>query len=287
MKDATALKAIEPIIEMLEKGEVPPWTRAYSMNLQGPINASTGREYFGANRFLLMMATMIKGDPRFLGYGQAKNLGGYVKKGAKGFTICSPIIKKDEDTGEKGIVGFRGARVFSIKDCEGLDESKIVQLEVKENKNDPIKSVEEFIAMHDIDIQTGIAPCYIPKLDQIQMPPLANYETSEAFYSSLLHEIGHWTGHESRLDRLESTRFGSDPYCREELVAEMFRFFMRAELGFETEQEVTRTVSYFQGWVEKLKAEPTILFSAAKSAETAIKWYKENAKTAQSVAVAV
>lgn len=285
--NTTAAKVLQPLISLMENGSLPPWKKGWKSDLGQPINAATGKAYGGANRLLLMLASLEKGDSRFLGMRQANNLGGRIRAGSKSVPILIPIMKtfdsEDPMTGEttkaQVAYGFRVGRVFSIQDCEGIDQTKVVQLEAASRNNDPIQAAEEFIGCHTIDIRTGVAPAYSPQADAVFMPSISSFDSSEGYYSTLLHEVGHWTGHESRLNRLEPARFGTDKYSREELVAELFACFARSELGFENDVEVYDSAAYLKGWLDVLREQPSMLWQAAGQAEKAVTWFKANGKS--------
>lgn len=80
------------------------------------------------------------------------------------------------------------------------------------------------------------------------------------------HELGHWTGHSSRLDRLPNTGFGSPAYAREELVAEMASAFLCAELGI---VPTVRHADYLGAWLSVLREDSRAIFRAASQASKA------------------
>jgi antirestriction protein ArdC len=77
---------------------------------------------------------------------------------------------------------------------------------------------------------------------------------------------GHWSGHETRLKRELSTRFGSESYAAEELVAELTSAFLCAELGVQGE---LRHSGYIGHWIKLLKSDPRAIFTAASKASQA------------------
>jgi antirestriction protein ArdC len=281
IKVATILA--QSIIAELEKGTIP-WDKAYN-DPTLPYNPATDKAYNGFNAFILMFASASCGGNQFIGLKQAQKLGGKLKNSEdyrKGIPIYCPIMKKIEDkkTGEnKNIpVSFCFRTVYPLSYFEGIDSSKITLRETK-RQNDPIKAADDFVALRNPKIESGSCPCYIPALDKIKMPDRNSYLSSDHYYSTLMHEIGHWTGAKERKNRegiLDSIRFGSEKYGKEELVAEMFSFFVRGHLGLETDPdnaERKNRLAYLQGWIEKIKAEPQILIGAASAAEAAMKWY--------------
>ena len=88
------------------------------------------------------------------------------------------------------------------------------------------------------------------------MPPKKAFPDQAAYYGTALHELAHWTGHESRLNREGITgghAFGSPGYAREELRAEMASVFLQAELG--VPHDINRHASYVDNWIDVLKKE--------------------------------
>lgn len=281
IKVATILA--EGIIKELEKGVIP-WDKAYS-DPSLPYNPATDKDYHGFNAFTLMFAAISHGGNQFLGLKQAQKLGGKLKNREdyyKGIPIYCPLIKKvkDKATGEdKNVaVKFCFRTVYPLSFFEGINPAKLKIREIK-RINNPIQAAEDFIELRNPKIVSGPCPCYIPGLDKINMPDRNSYLSSDHYYSTVMHEIGHWTGHKDRKNRegiVDQIRFGSEKYGKEELIAEMFSFFVRNQLGLESDpdnSERKNRLAYLQGWITKIKAEPQILIGAASAAEAAMRWY--------------
>ncbi len=101
------------------------------------------------------------------------------------------------------------------------------------------------------------------------MPDKDRFEIPAEYYSTLFHEITHSTGHKSRLDRLEATSFGSEPYAKEELIAEMGAAFLCGEAGIECET-LENSAAYLSGWLKALKDDKRLVISAAAAAQKAV-----------------
>lgn len=120
----------------------------------------------------------------------------------------------------------------------------------------------------------GNRACFIPKLDEIHMPERASFAGSatstatEAYYSTVLHELTHWTAPAHRCNRDLSGRFGSDAYAIEELVAELGAAFLCAELGITVEPRIDHA-QYLAHWLNVLKADKRAIFTAASKAAKA------------------
>jgi len=120
-------------------------------------------------------------------------------------------------------------------------------------------------------LHRGHQACYIPVFDEVRIPEPENFESGEAYYGTLFHELAHSTGHSSRLDRgLDSklAPFGSADYSREELVAEMGAAFLCAHAGI-SPATVENSAAYINGWLRKLKGDKRLVIHAAAQAQRA------------------
>jgi antirestriction protein ArdC len=241
-----------------------------------PQNASTGRTYSGINILLLWVAAIEQGRPsqRWLTFKQALGLGGNVRKGEKGTTVvyADTFVPKAEQakasaSGEDPRrVGFlKRFTVFHVEQCEGLpadpDASPLP------GRTEVLPHVEAVIASTGADIRVGGEMAfYSPSHDFIQVPPQQAYFEPINWYRTRLHELGHWTGHVSRLDRNFSGRHGGEAYAREELVAELCSAFLCAELGV---TPTVRHADYLGAWLEVLKGDNRAIFQAASMASKA------------------
>ncbi|MEO5582442.1 MAG: zincin-like metallopeptidase domain-containing protein, partial [Saprospiraceae bacterium] len=112
--------------------------------------------------------------------------------------------------------------------------------------------------------------CYNYVNDVIFLPERNQFKGIVPFYETVLHELAHWTGHESRLNRSIKNVFGSDDYAKEELIAELCSAFLCADLGFNL--NITNNAAYIQGWIRGLKADSRYIFNAIRKAEEAAKF---------------
>lgn len=275
-------EATDLLVDMLEKGTAPwqrPWDKnAAAQELQMPHNGVTGRAYTGGNALYLMSKGMQQGynDPRWMTYDQASSKGWQVRKGEKATQIefwqFDKTEKfKDPTTGqvrEKNTKLDRPIQrlysVFNAKQIDGVpamapqqrEEWQAIEAAERALKNSGAKITHE-----------GTAAFYQPSIDKITMPPKQAFPDQAAYYGTALHELAHWTGHESRLDRDGITGghpFGSEGYAREELRAEMASVFMQSELGIP--HDIDRHASYLDSWITALKKDKNELFRAAKEA---------------------
>ncbi|MCC7483081.1 MAG: DUF1738 domain-containing protein [Hyphomicrobiales bacterium] len=269
------------IISDLEGGIVPwvqPWGRVdIDTRLSLPRNARTTKTYSGINILLLWGAVITGGyaSQSWLTFKQALELGGCVRKGEKGWTVCfaDSFIPKNEKerasqegSDPQSIPFLKRYTVFNIAQCEGLPE-ELNQSAPPAPDREIIPRAEALIAATGANFQIGgeIA-CYIPKLDAIRVPPQTAFHDQINYYRTVFHELGHWTGHPSRLARELTTKFASNGYAREELVAELATAFVCASLGI---VPTVRHADYLGNWLQVLKEDARAIFKAASMASKA------------------
>lgn len=254
------------ILDRLEKGEVPwhkPWTGGIAMNLVSK------KAYRGINVFLL--GPCKYSSPYWVSFKQCEELGGHVRKGEKSHIVVFwKQIKITEEDEEKNIPLLRYYRVFNTDQCDGL---KIPEFEANQNFQ-PIAVCEEVVnGMQNKPAIKFEEPraYYHPLGDFVNMPNKETFEKEAFFYSVLFHELGHSTGHESRLHRKsqgEWSAFGSEKYSKEELCAEMTAAFLCGHCKIEN-QTIDNSAAYIQSWLGKLRNDPKMVVLAAAQAQKA------------------
>lgn len=116
----------------------------------------------------------------------------------------------------------------------------------------------------------GDRACYIPALDVINLPEPEQFDTDEHYYATAFHELVHATGHESRTKRVDNwTSFGSDPYAKEELVAEIGAAILAGHAEIDIPDVQTNTVAYIQSWIKRFKEDKSLLVKAGSKAQQA------------------
>ncbi|RST86378.1 DUF1738 domain-containing protein [Aquibium carbonis] len=272
------------IIAELEAGRVPwvqPWgTAAAKAPLAMPANAATGRQYSGINVLILWGAVIEHGFPvqSWLTFRQALSLGGHVRKGERGTTVvyADRFIPDDEkkraqETGEKAqaIPFLKRFTVFNLAQCEDLPDDLAVAPSAPEpGLIEP--RVEALIKETGIAFRIGgNRAFYMPAADYVQVPPPQAYFESINWHRTALHELGHATGHASRLCRDLSGSFGTKKYAFEELVAEMNAAFCCASLGI---VPTVRHADYIGSWLEVLREDNRAIVRAASQASKAADW---------------
>lgn len=264
------------IVEALESG-VAPWVRPWQLGADFPRNGATKRPYHGINVFLLWLTANARGyrSQDWFTFNQAKQKGGSVRKGERGtlVTFWKLLRVRDQQAapdadGTKKIPLLRHFTVFNREQIDGLPAVQAEQVTRHPWERD--EAVETFVAASGARIiEGGSVACYVPGADEIHMPPLEVFTSREAFYGTELHELTHWTGHPSRLNRDHSGPFGSQPYAREELVAEMGAAFLCAALGVEGRLQHPE---YIGSWIKGLKEDKKAIFRAASEARQAAEY---------------
>jgi antirestriction protein ArdC len=271
----------EKIIAELEAGRVPwvqPWgTAAAKAPLAMPKNASTDRQYNGINVLILWGAVIARGFTRqsWLTFRQALSLGGHVRKGERGTTVvyADRFVPSDEkrraaETGEEAqaIPFVKRFTVFNTDQCEGLpDEIATATPPPPPNLIEP--TVEALIKATGITFRIGgDRAFYAPAEDYVQVPPPQAYFESITWHRTALHELGHATGHPSRLNRDQSGSCGTRKYAFEELVAELSAAFGCASLGI---VPTVRHADYIGSWLEALREDNRAIVRAASQASKA------------------
>ncbi|WP_334147136.1 ArdC family protein [Hyphomicrobium sp.] len=274
----------DKIIAELEAGRIPwvqPWgTAAAKAPLAMPRNAATGRHYSGINVLILWGAVIEHGFPgqSWLTFRQALGLGGNVRKGERGTTVvyADRFVPDDEkrrarETGEdaQAIPFLKRFTVFNAAQCENLPEDiAIVAPPPAPGLIEP--KVEALIHATSIDFRIGgNRAYYVPALDYVQVPPPQAYFEPINWHRTALHELGHATGHPSRLGRDLTGSFGTKKYAFEELVAEMNAAFCCASLGI---APTVRHADYIGSWLEVLREDNRAVVRAASQASKAADW---------------
>lgn len=289
------------IVAQLEAGSFPwaqPWdAAAFAPGL--PRNADTGRAYSGINILILWAEAARRGYPAqgWLTFRQARQAGGNVRKGEKGTTIFygktqaslrqsdapssrftpkdeggagapgrEPPRGEDETEGARRVVFLKRFTVFNVAQVEGLPD-RCTARDVPLPPRETMPQVEALIAASGADVRIGGNEAYYsPVGDYVALPPQQAFFEAVDYYRTALHELGHWTGHRSRLGRDQSGGFGSEAYGREELCAELTSAFLCAALGI---RPTVRHADYVGAWLAILRADTRAIFRAASHASRA------------------
>jgi antirestriction protein ArdC len=267
------------VIHELEQGRLPwvqPWASA-GCACAMPHNGATGRSYSGIN-VLILWAAVIDGGyraQRWLTYRQAQAAGGNVRRGETGTTVCyaDRFTPKDEqqraqDEGREArqLAFLKRFTVFNVEQCDGLPDA-LTRVSAPLPDREIVPRAEALIEATGADFRVGGGQAfYSPGGDFVSVPPQQAFHDQINYYRTALHELGHWTGHASRLDRNQRGGFGSADYAREELVAEMASAFTCASLSI---HPTVRHADYVGSWLEVLREDERAIFRAASQASKA------------------
>ena len=268
------------IVSASEDGR-KPWVRPWDENAcggpQAPFNPTTGKRYHGINVLLLGMSppAFETGDPRWMTYKQASEKKWQVRKGDKstGIFFFKPLKvegeEQDGDSGEDGpgsrmIALMRSYCVFHASQVEGIPSYKAPTIEEAPWTRPEAANIILTNSRAVVRIG-GDRAFYSPSTDHIQLPPEHAFTGAPEWAATALHELGHWTGHPTRLNRDLQNKFGSAGYAMEELRAELASAFVGAELGLPT--DIPQHASYIGSWIKSLKNDKREIFRAAADAQ--------------------
>ena len=268
------------IMEALRRGIIP-WRKPWSSYGTRPFNAETMREYSGGNMFLLSMLPYE--TPAYLTFNQIKKLGGIIKAGQEKnhFPVFywKWLERTNEVTGKSETFPMlRYFLVWNIEQVEGIDLSNKIKTKMETGRNNNKISAAENIVKGYIDapqisiFQTDKA-FYCPKSDKIVCPHINQFSNVDEYYSTLFHEMGHSTGHKSRLNRKElneANYYGSHAYSLEELIAELTSAFLCAESGIDN--TIENSAAYIKAWLDKLGNDPKMFWTASGRAQKAAEY---------------
>lgn len=277
----------QTFLDALNQGQLP-WRKCWSQAL--PVNAVTGKTYRGINTLVLSWYGDHRSytDTRWCTYNQAQEKGWQVRKGSKGVKVeywaCYDTkekkllswddvrrkLKADPDYEKNLQLRCRTYTVFNGEQIDGIPaptQQPSTDIGTLRDKRDTL------IRNMGIGYQEGgIRAYYSPGMDTVTLPPEATFDDTYSYMATFLHECGHASGHESRLNRDLTGGFGSESYAREELRAEIASAFTAQSLGLQLTDEqlqyqTEQHTAYIQGWSKILQDSPEELFRAIKDAE--------------------
>ncbi|WP_277279231.1 zincin-like metallopeptidase domain-containing protein [Thalassospira lucentensis] len=280
-------QVVEELLGHIEAGTAP-WQKPWEPGKvrMAPINPVSGKDYRGINALWLEMRG--RSDPRWMTYRQASAQDAQVRKGEKGTMIeywkWSEREKVLDDNGkpvldDKGVAKTRDVRldrprvfhavVFNADQIDGL-----APYIAPEPTFSPVERAEQILKQGNVPIfhDQNDRAFYRSSTDQIHMPHQAAFKGQYEYYATALHELGHATGHGSRMAR-EFGPFGSEVYAKEELRAEIASYMLTTELGLGHYPE--RHASYVGSWMKAIKEDRNALFASARDAENIRTWVME------------
>ena len=277
---------VKKLCDAMENGTAP-WQRTWTDG-DAPFNAVSGRAYHGINAVNLALQSQALGhseDGRWLTFDQAKEKGWHVKQGEKGTHVefykfeekpkfdesGSPVLDSDgKQEVEKSVI-VRNYVVFHASQIEGIEP----YVPKARNPIEDNEKAERILKESGAEIRHGGNEAFYNRTnDYIQLPEKGQFKSQADYYASALHELGHWTGYSSRLNRPASSDMKSETYAKEEfkeeLVAEISSMFVSAETGIaQTQEHFENHASYVDYWVKAVKEDPNALFKAVSQAQKA------------------
>lgn len=270
------------IVADLEQGVRPwmkPWNAEHTAGrITRPLRHN-GRPYSGINILSLWMSASIQNftAPIWMTFHQALELNAHVRKGERGSLVvyANSITRTeyDEKSGEdveREIPFMRGYTVFNVEQIDALPEFYYAKAAPTLDPVARIDHAENFLHATGARIAHGGNRAYYSYSgDNIQMPPFQSFRDADSYYATLAHELTHWTGAKTRLDRdFGGHRFGSNAYAQEELVAELGAAFLCADLELALDPREDHA-SYIGNWLQVLKDDSRAIFTAAAHAQRA------------------
>jgi len=280
----------DEMIARIEQGTAPwqkPWEPGVIVHQAH--NASSGMQYHGINSIWLDMQG--HDDPRWMTLKQANAAGASIRQGEKATQVeywmwaeTKPMVGDDgiPVMGEDGKVKTEVvhldrprvfyANVFNAEQIEGL-----TPYQAPEPKFAPVAAAERLLDLGGVKIAHDINddkknPYYDPIRDEIHLPDRATFKDAYGYYATALHELGHASGHKSRLAR-DFGPFNTEVYAKEELRAEMASYMVARELGLGHNPD--RHAPYVESWLKALKDDHNLLFQAARDADRIATWVQE------------
>ena len=287
---------VDQVLANLEKGNLF-WTQGW-VAAGAPESAVTGKKYRGINNLYLSLVAMAEnyGDNRWATFRQMEEKGWTFKKDEEGHTLgkgksvsVEYYEMRDKETKrrfdrsvldgmtfdeqreymDKNVYWLRKFyRVFNCSLMDGVPAKEMPTIDV----NDRIEKAEEILDYWNANeskiVYGGSQAFYRPSTDEVHLPEREKFKSTQSFYDTAFHEIGHSTGHQSRLNRDLSGGFGSQSYAMEELRAEIASIFMAQDLGIEpSEDRLQNNAAYIQSWKDEIKENPNALFTAIADAD--------------------
>lgn len=283
-------RLLEALGEADERDWRPPWVSMAATGL--PENAASGARYRGVNIINLWAEAQLRGfgSARWATYRQWLRLGAQVRRGERASRVVfyRPVRREEpeeteEEEGEpegRAIPIVRSSAVFNAEQVDGFEDPG-ARIEPREG-TESVPACEALIEATGAEIRRNAGRAfYDPADDYIGLPADELFGSAEGRYSTTFHELTHWTGHRSRLDRREAmeARFGSRAYAAEELVAELGAAFLCAGFGLEPEPRSDHA-AYIKHWVGLLTDDGRAIFTAASRASDAVEFLERGSEDA-------
>lgn len=277
------------IIESLKSNSLPPWRRTWNDDPNSPglnTSLSTGSEYRGINQLILQCSAMKQGF-RSKWWGTFKQIqfnGASVRKSQRATKVVlwkpikrSRVDEKGKETDDSFLV-MREFAVFNAEQTTGLDQFRVGHAKPSDDADIRYEHADEVVEATGATINFGgNRAFYRPSDDTITMPFRHQFESAEAYYETLLHELCHYS--ELRTDFPKDANKRN--YAFGELVAEIGSCFLMGELGLGTTQDLSNHASYLKSWLSAMANDPKFIFKASAQASKAADFILSFSRTAE------
>jgi antirestriction protein ArdC len=256
----------DKIIAELESGNIPSWVKNWSGEAGADCNVITQKTYSGINTIILGMSGFK--SPYWGTYKQWLSIGAKINKDQfnkyQSIVFYAPVKTAKKQDNEDTQQVYKLMRYFRVYNAEQVSGFEAPAMPAPKVFND-VASIEALTVKSGAILQFGGDRAYYsPSQDFIAMPHKTQFNSEASYYATLLHELAHWSGHKSRLDRDLSGRFGNEAYAAEELIAELSAAFLCARFSITGE---LRHSSYIASWLRVLKNDNKAIFKAAALAQ--------------------
>ncbi len=275
----------DSFMDAMRSGVTPPWAKSWR-SVPTPRSGANGRPYSGFNRLFLELVSDIRDyqSPYWVTRSWVEKRGGLVPAHAGGVEVIAIFrVGRNRETGEdSNALAATGFVVYNVEEIfkevprwepPPLDEKRFAK--ARHVVDSYLKGDEDRKGPHLAYDRSVPTPRYSIGWDTIRMPGRWQFETSDGFYHTLLHEAAHSTGHHTRLARpgvVNFDHFGSYQYGDEELVAEMTAALLARETGIDNAREELMSASYLESWLGSMGESPDMLVRAIEESERAAKY---------------
>lgn len=275
------------ILSQLEKGTIPwkqPWKGGATKAFDLPFNSTSKNHYRGINIVLLWSSAIDKqyASSEWASFKQWADKNETIRKGEKGtMVVYYDVLEREENEEIRKIPYLKTYNVFNRCQLNSYNPEVFNEDTVSKPLVERIQAVDNFVENTHAIIEHGnFGAFYRPAEDKIYMPSIEAFidtdtcTATEGYYSTLLHELVHWSGAPKRLDRIKGKKFGDNDYAVEELVAELGSAFLCAEFDIAIAEKGDHA-NYIASWMKVLKENKHAIISAASEASKAVGFMKE------------
>lgn len=274
--DETQRRLVATMADAMRSADPAGWAKQWADQLGTdgiPYNASTGKRYKGGNVWALLLSGLEQHYPRnaWATYKQWQSIGAQVRKGQKGtgavkFTQWNAPDRLDPEAPRKPVMMARSFNLFNLDQVDVTDTecfARHAHVTIGEREPAP-----DWLARIPAEVAEG-APSYAPSVDTIMMPRADAFTSPDAHLKTYAHELGHWTGHASRLARFPNNRIPTgEAQALEELTAELCSIFVCADLDIDPTTQPDHA-QYLRHWADRIESDPRALWKAAGKASAA------------------